>query len=188
MAAAAAAAEGELKDVDLDDGAGDDGAEGDTAALLRPERGPGSGDGGDGAPPAEAVAIKSFEIAMGAGRRKRRLYEGGAAARAWAYVAQLAEHPVGLWILVPTEVWERFSYYGMRALLVLYMNNVLFRPGAWQGMWGMRLTTRGYGEPADDMDPEERRKLVQAIASNVYGLNTALVYLTTLPGGYLSDQ
>lgn len=38
------------------------------------------------------------------------------------------------------------------------------------------------------MDPEERRKLVQAIASNVYGLYTALVYLTTLPGGYLSDQ
>ena len=76
----------------------------------------------------------------------------------------------------------------MRALLVLYMNNVLFRPGAWQGVWGMRLITRGYGEPADDMDPEDRRKLVQAIASNVYGLYTALVYLTTLPGGYLSDQ
>src|SRR3954449_3892381 len=38
--------------------------------------------------------------------------------------AEPARHPVGLYILFATEMWERFSYYGMRALLVLYMINV----------------------------------------------------------------
>lgn len=41
-------------------------------------------------------------------------------------------HPVGLYVLVATEVWERFSYYGMRALLILYLTKVIFSREMWQ--------------------------------------------------------
>lgn len=41
-------------------------------------------------------------------------------------------HPVGLYVLVSTEVWERFSYYGMRALLILYLTKVIFSREMWQ--------------------------------------------------------
>src|SRR2546423_3510337 len=65
-------------------------------------------------------------------------------------------HPKGLYILFMTEMWERFSYYGMRAILILFMTKALL------------------------MD--------KALASNVYGSYTGLVYLTPLLGGYLSDR
>ena len=38
---------------------------------------------------------------------------------------QFLGHPIGLWVLFTTEMWERFCYYGMRALLVLYLNSAL---------------------------------------------------------------
>src|SRR3954470_12475655 len=65
-------------------------------------------------------------------------------------------HPKGLYILFMTEMWERFSYYGMRAILILFMTKALL------------------------MD--------KALASNIYGSYTGLVYLTPLLGGYLSDR
>ena len=65
-------------------------------------------------------------------------------------------HPSGLSTLFFTEMWERFSYYGMRAIFVLYMTKALL------------------------MD--------KALASNIYGSYTGLVYLTPLLGGYLSDR
>lgn len=70
-------------------------------------------------------------------------------------------HPAGLSTLFFTEMWERFSYYGMRAILILFMTT----PAAKEGM-GM----------------------VNAQASAVYGLYTAGVYLLTLPGGWLADN
>jgi len=68
-------------------------------------------------------------------------------------------HPRGLSTLFFTEMWERFSYYGMRALLVLYMTNAV------AGM---------------DMARET--------AAAIYGLYTAGVYLLALPGGWIADR
>jgi len=137
--------------------------------------------GGAGRPGGGGGEVEAFRIEVAEARPRRRR-------GALRFFDVLRAHPSGLWILVPTEVWERFSYYGMRALLVLYMTNVLFRPGEWQSVWGIGLVTGLFGEPRDDLEPEARAKLVVSIASSVYGLYTALVYCTPLPGGYLSDQ
>jgi len=70
-------------------------------------------------------------------------------------------HPAGLGTLFFTELWERFSYYGMRALLVLFM-----------------VATAAEGGLGFD----------DATATAVYGLYTAGVYLAALPGGWLADR
>ena len=70
-------------------------------------------------------------------------------------------HPRGLATLFFTEMWERFSYYGMRALLILFM-------------------TTAAAEGGLGFDP--------ATAGAVYGLYTAAVYLMALPGGWLADR
>ena len=70
-------------------------------------------------------------------------------------------HPRGLSTLFFTEMWERFSYYGMRALLILFMT--------------APLTEGGLGFDT-------------AVAGAVYGLYTSMVYLTTLPGGWVADR
>ena len=71
------------------------------------------------------------------------------------------EHPRGLMVLFFTEMWERFSYYGMRGILILYMV--------------ASLSDGGFG--MDD-----------ATAAAIYGLYTALVYLLALPGGWIADR
>ncbi len=70
-------------------------------------------------------------------------------------------HPAGLFVLFFTEMWERFSYYGMRALLVLFLTSSLM-----DGGWGW---------------PREN-------ALALYGTYTAMVYLTPILGGYIADQ
>lgn len=65
-------------------------------------------------------------------------------------------HPKGLYVLFVTEMWERFSYYGMRALFVLFMTKALL--------------------------------IDKALASDIYGSYTGLVYLTPLLGGYMADR
>ena len=65
-------------------------------------------------------------------------------------------HPKGLYVLFFTEMWERFSYYGMRAILMLFMVKML--------------------------------SFDQKFASGIYGNFTALVYLTPLIGGFISDR
>ena len=76
---------------------------------------------------------------------------------------QMRHHPRGIHVLFFTEMWERFSYYGMRALLILYMTAELARenPGL------------GY---------------LEGRAGAVYGLYTGMVYLLALPGGWLADN
>ncbi len=65
-------------------------------------------------------------------------------------------HPKGLYVLFVTEMWERFSYYGMRAIFTLFMiKGLLFD---------------------------------KALASEIYGNYTGLVYLTPLLGGYVADK
>lgn len=71
------------------------------------------------------------------------------------------KHPPGLYLLFITELWERYSYYGMRSILVLYLT--------------AELISGGLG-----MD--------QGKALQLYGMYTGLVYLTPLIGGYLTDK
>ncbi len=70
-------------------------------------------------------------------------------------------HPRGLSTLFFTEFWERFSYYGMRALLILFMTAT--------------VAEGGLGFDA-------------ATAGPIYGLYTAMVYLMSLPGGWIADR
>jgi len=73
----------------------------------------------------------------------------------------LAGHPAGLTTLFFTELWERFSYYGMRAILVLYMV-------ALPAQGGLGFDTKQ--------------------AASIYGTYTMSVYLTALPGGLIADR
>lgn len=75
--------------------------------------------------------------------------------------ATLGGHPKGLFLLFSVEMWERFSYYGMRALLVLYMV--------------AQTSTGGFGWDS-------------GTALKIYGYYTGLVYLTPLLGGYIADR
>src|SRR5256885_5624138 len=70
-------------------------------------------------------------------------------------------HPVGLSTLFFTEMWERFSYYGIRPLLVLFMTAA--------------ITQGGFGFERD-------------VASSIVGIYAACVYLASLPGGWIADR
>ena len=76
---------------------------------------------------------------------------------------QLFGHPRGLYILFLTEMWERFSFYGMRALLVLFL-----------------VSTVNGNNPGFGWTSSEALKL--------YGIYTFLVYLSSIPGGILADK
>src|SRR5436309_3532382 len=90
-------------------------------------------------------------------------------------------HPRGLSFLFATEMWERFSYYGMRALLVLYMVKQLLHPGHVEnviGLSALKYLLESIFGPLG----------VQPFASQIYGLYTGLVYLTPVFGGMLADR
>ena len=73
----------------------------------------------------------------------------------------ILSHPIGLFVLFFTEMWERFSYYGMRAILVLFLTSSLMEEGwAWS----------------------------REDALVLYGWYTGLVYLTPILGGFLADK
>ena len=94
---------------------------------------------------------------------------------------ELLGHPRGLTFLFATEMWERFSYYGMRALLVLYMVKLLLLPGHAEnviGLGALRHLLESMSGPLD----------VQPFSSHIYGLYTGLVYLTPVFGGMLADR
>ena len=76
---------------------------------------------------------------------------------------ELFGHPVGLFILFFTEMWERFSYYGMRAILVLYLVAKTSENNAGLG-W------------------------TNAEALALYGWYTMLVYISSIPGGWIADK
>ncbi|HVY58691.1 MAG TPA: peptide MFS transporter [Xanthobacteraceae bacterium] len=95
--------------------------------------------------------------------------------------ADLFGHPRGLTFLFGTEMWERFSYYGMRALLVLYMVKYLLLPGTVENVIGFAATRHALEWLFGPLD-------IQPLASQIYGLYTALVYLTPLLGGLLADR
>ncbi len=90
-------------------------------------------------------------------------------------------HPRGLAYLFATEMWERFSYYGMRALLVLYMVKFLLDPRKTDSVVGLisfkTMLETIFGPLA-----------TQPLASQIYGFYTGLVYLTPIFGGLLADR
>jgi POT family proton-dependent oligopeptide transporter len=91
-------------------------------------------------------------------------------------------HPAGLFVLFFTEMWERFSYYGMRSLLVLYMVDHLFlHPDVGQRVLGFSLVKGGLEGIFGPLGP-------QPLSSQIYGLYTAFVYLTPFFGGLLADR
>src|SRR3954471_21839437 len=89
-------------------------------------------------------------------------------------------HPKALGYLAFTEAWERFSYYGMQTLLVLYMVHQLLLPGHVENVLGFGLlrTVLERNHPLSN----------QQLASAIFGLYTGLVYLTPIFGGFLADQ
>ena len=89
-------------------------------------------------------------------------------------------HPRGLYYLAFTELWERFSYYGMTALLTLYMVKQLLLPGHAEnvlGLDGLRHLFEFRG-PMSNL----------AFASLIYGWYGGLVYFTPLLGGLIADR
>jgi POT family proton-dependent oligopeptide transporter len=90
-------------------------------------------------------------------------------------------HPRGLFYLAFTEARERFSYYGMTALLALYMVNQLLLPrhvGHIAGFAGFRAALESLAGPLS----------TQALASQIFGLYTGFVYFTPLLGGMIADR
>lgn len=77
------------------------------------------------------------------------------------FSSKVLGHPSALFVLFFTEMWERFSYYGMRALLVMFLT--------------ASLTDSGWGWPKEN-------------AYALFGTYTALVYLSTMLGGYFADK
>ena len=77
--------------------------------------------------------------------------------------SEILGHPKGLFVLFFTELWERFSYYGMRAILVLYM-----------------ISTASGDNPGFGWD--------EGLALSIYGWYTMAVYLASIPGGYIADR
>ncbi len=76
---------------------------------------------------------------------------------------ELFGHPVGLYVLFFTEMWERFSYYGMRAILVLYL-------------------------VAETVGDNSGLGWTNAEALALYGWYTMLVYVASIPGGWIADK
>jgi proton-dependent oligopeptide transporter, POT family len=95
--------------------------------------------------------------------------------------AEFLGHPRGLSVLFATEMWERFSYYGMRALLVLYMVKYVLAPDTAGQVIGLAALKRALEALLGPLD-------VQPLASNIYGLYTGLVYLTPVFGGIVADR
>ena len=94
---------------------------------------------------------------------------------------ELFGHPRGLTFLFATEMWERFSYYGMRALLVLYMVKLLLLPGHADNVIGLGALRNLFESVSGSVD-------VQPLSSHIYGLYTGRVYLTPVFGGMLADR
>ncbi len=90
-------------------------------------------------------------------------------------------HPKGLFFLAFTEAWERFSFYGMTALLTLYMVNQLLLPGHVEyiaGFTAFRSVLESATGPLSTL----------ALASLIFGLYSGFVYFTPVFGGLIADR
>ena len=95
--------------------------------------------------------------------------------------ASILGQPKGVYFLAFTEAWERFSYYGMSSLVVLYMTQALLLPGRIEHVAGMapfRAALEGVFGPMS----------TQALSSQIFGYYSGLVYFTPVIGGWLADR
>ena len=103
------------------------------------------------------------------------------AERRTAEASTLFGHPKGLAVLAGTELWERFSFYGMQALLMLYMTKYLLLPQHARGVLGLgefRGALSAMFGPMTDL----------AFAAQTYGIYSGLIYATPLVGAWLGDR
>ena len=94
--------------------------------------------------------------------------------------ATLGGHPKSLYFLAFTELWERFSFYGMTSLLALYMVKQLLLPGHAQHVAGLTYLRHMF---------ELRAPMTNlAFAAMIYGWYSGLVYFTPILGGWIADR
>lgn len=98
------------------------------------------------------------------------------------HAGEFLGHPRGLFVIAGTEAFERFSYYGMQTLLVLYMVKALLLPGHVEHIdgfgWFSDVLARIYGAAPN----------TQALSSHIFGTYTSLVYVTPILGGIVADR
>jgi POT family proton-dependent oligopeptide transporter len=97
---------------------------------------------------------------------------------------QLFGHPRGLTSLFATEMWERFSYYGMRAILIYSLVNYLLLHPTVDGVIGYHTLKRALELVFNAGHP----LATQPLSSTIYGTYTAFAYLTPLLGGAIADR
>jgi POT family proton-dependent oligopeptide transporter len=90
-------------------------------------------------------------------------------------------HPRGLTTLFGTEMWERFTYYGMRALLIYYLTMEVLLPGHVEHVLFYPQVKAFYEWMSGPLN-------VQQLSSLIYGAYTGLVYATPLLGGWIADN
>jgi proton-dependent oligopeptide transporter, POT family len=89
-------------------------------------------------------------------------------------------HPQGVYYLAATEMWERFSFYGMQALLTLYMVQQLLLPDFAGHVWGLAglRSALEFAGPLSNVD----------FAALIAGFYSGLVYFTPIAGGWIADR
>ena len=95
--------------------------------------------------------------------------------------SDLLGHPRGLMVLATTEMWERFSFYGMQALLLLYMTKYLLLPEHARDVLGLAAFRSGLSAVVGPMTD-------LAFAAQTYGLYSGLIYGTPLIGAWFGDR
>src|SRR6516164_8487385 len=90
-------------------------------------------------------------------------------------------HPFGLAVLFATETWERFSYFGNAALVVLYMVKYLFDPARVETVIGFAAVKAALEFLFGQLDP-------QPLASQLFGFYTGLAYFMPIVGGLIADR
>ena len=90
-------------------------------------------------------------------------------------------HPRGLAVLFATEAWERFSYFGNAALVVLYMTKYLLDPGRVETVLGLDAVKAA-------LEFLFGRLEAQPLASQLFGFYTGLAYFTPILGGLVADR
>ncbi|MFC3053561.1 peptide MFS transporter [Kordiimonas pumila] len=90
-------------------------------------------------------------------------------------------HPKGLGYIVFTEAWERFSFYGMQALMVLYMSTYLFQHGTIEGIYGFSQYKAFIESIFGELS-------IRALSTQTFGLYIGFIYFMPVIGGLIGDQ
>ena len=98
-----------------------------------------------------------------------------------SFAETFTQHPRGLWVLAVTEIWERFSFYGVRALLVLYLTSGALDHDRFKDVAGARVVYFFFGRPANEVE-------VYALASAINEWYSGMAFVTPLFGGWMADR